>query len=64
MIAGDERFQSVDANRFAAKPVKRKLEKEGVPGLLKTKNNSKKVKVEKKLNLTEKKDANRIKRKR
>ncbi|KAG4066284.1 hypothetical protein HA402_000508 [Bradysia odoriphaga] len=64
MAVDDERFKSVDANRFMVKPTKSPKEKETVPGLLKPKFNLKKSKTDKKLIVTGKqKRDGKIKRK-
>ncbi len=62
MVVDDERFKTVDANRFLTKPTKVKKEKETVPGLLKPKFNAKKSKIDKKLIVAGKKNRE-IKRK-
>lgn len=60
MVVDDDRFKSVDANRFLTKPTKSKADKESVPGLLKF--SVKKSKNEKNSILSQRKDA-KIKRK-
>lgn len=62
LVVDDERFKSVDTNRFLNKPTKIKGQKEAVPGLLNPKYNSKKSKIDKNKIVPGKKDG-RIKRK-